>query len=80
MAGYGISCCVSNPRDIYHSESITKGLLLEVTESSVWDVLEGSITEHLEQGLVIHSDGQVTAAKGIGRESATARASPSKGE
>ena len=40
-----------NTRDVYYSESITQGILLEVTESSVWNVLEGSITEHLEQGL-----------------------------
>ena len=52
-----------NARDVYHSESIAQGLLLEVTESSVWNVLEGSITEHFEQGLVIHSKRQVTAAK-----------------
>lgn len=63
MAGYGISCFVPNARDVYHSESMTQGLLLEVTESSVWNVLEGSITEHLEQGLVIHSNSPVTAAK-----------------
>ena len=63
MAGYGISCFVPNTRDVYHSESITQGLLLEVAESSVWNVLEGSITERLEQGLVIHSNSQVTAAK-----------------
>ena len=63
MAGYGISWLVPNARDVYHSESITQGLLLEVTESSVWNVLEGSVTEHLEQGLVIHSNSQVTAAK-----------------
>ena len=52
-----------NARDVYHSESITQGLLLEVTESRIWNVLEGSITEHLEQGLVIHSNSQVTATK-----------------
>lgn len=63
MAGYGISCFVPNAQDVYHSESITQGLLLEVTESSIWNVLEGSITQHLEQGLVIHSNSQVTAAK-----------------
>lgn len=42
---------------------MTQGLLLEVTESSVCNVLEGSINEHLEQGLVIHSNSPVTAAK-----------------
>ena len=52
-----------NARDVYHSESITQGLLLDVTESSIWNVLEGSITEHLEQGLVIHSNSPVTAAE-----------------
>lgn len=52
-----------NARDVYHSESIMQGLLLDVTESSVWNVLEGSITEHLEQGLVIDSNSPVTAAK-----------------
>ena len=52
-----------NARDVYHSESVLQGLLPEVTESSVWNVLEGSITEHLEHGLVIHSNSQVTAAK-----------------
>lgn len=63
MAGYGISCFVPNARDVYHSESMTQGLLLEVTESSVCNVLEGSINEHLEQGLVIHSNSPVIAAK-----------------
>ena len=63
MVGYGISCFLPNARDVYYPESITQGLLLEVTESSIWNVLELSITEHLEQGLVIHSNGQVTAAK-----------------
>ncbi len=52
---------VSHARDVHHPESVPQGLLLEVAEPWVGDVLEAAVAKEFEQWLVVHCDDEVAA-------------------
>ena len=48
---------VFDTRYVDHFEAIPEGFLLEVPQSDVADVVEGSVTKYLQEWLVVYSNG-----------------------
>ncbi len=42
--------------DVYHFEVVSESFFLEVAQSSVGDVIHGSVTEDLQEGFMVHCD------------------------
>ena len=63
-----------------HGEPVMQRLLLQIPESGVWDVLQGSVPKQLAERLVVDChDEPRTKCRALSSASATARASPSMG-
>ncbi len=52
----GIRRSVLDAGNVYHFEVVSEGFFLEVAQSSVGDVIHGSISEGLQERLMVHCD------------------------
>ena len=62
MAGEGIWGPILHPRDVYHRESVSEGLLLQVSQTGVADI-KRAVTKDLQKGAMVDGNGEVMTAQ-----------------